>query len=56
MKAKKVKASITLEKEILERARIESEKCSRSLSQFVNVILKHYLQTRDRKNLFTDED
>ena len=56
MKAKKEKASITLEKAVLDKARIESEKYKRSLSQFTNVILKHYLASKDKARLFMKED
>ena len=56
MKAKKEKASITLEKNVLDRSRAESDKYKRSLSQFVNVILKHYLGSKDKSKLFEEEN
>ena len=56
MKPIKKSIGITVDKDVLERARSESEKCKRSLSQFVNVILKHYLGSKDKSKLFEEEN
>lgn len=44
MKPLKEKISITIDKDILEKARKEAEKDDRSLSQYINLILKSYLK------------
>jgi len=56
MKPIKKSIGITLDNDVLERARLEAEKCKRSLSQFTNVILKHYLASKDKARLFMKED
>ncbi len=56
MKPKKFKLTLTLEKCILDKAKKEAENCNRSLSQFVNVILKHYLSSKDKRELYERED
>ena len=44
MKPLKEKISITIDADILEKLKAEAEKDDRSLSQFINVILKKYLK------------
>ena len=46
MKALKEKISITIDSDLLEKARAEAEKDDRSLSQFINVALKEYLKNK----------
>ena len=43
MKPLKIKVSLTLDKETIEEIRILAENCDRSLSQYVNLVLKDYL-------------
>lgn len=48
MKPLKEKISITIDSDILERARYEAEKDDRSLSQFINIILKEHFKNTDK--------
>jgi uncharacterized protein (DUF4415 family) len=43
MKALKDRVSITLDSDLLEKARKEAEKDDRSLSQYINLALREYL-------------
>lgn len=43
MKALKEKISITIDRDILEKIKIEAENDDRSLSQYINLILKEHL-------------
>lgn len=50
MKPLKEKISITIDSDILEKAKAEAEKDDRSLSQYINLILKlHLNQIEDEK-------
>lgn len=49
MKPLKEKISITVDSDILEAIRAEAENDDRSLSQFINIVLKEHLQTHERK-------
>lgn len=44
MRPLKEKISITVDSDILEMARIEAEKDDRSLSQYINLILKEHIR------------
>ncbi|MBQ8322162.1 MAG: toxin-antitoxin system protein [Clostridia bacterium] len=48
MKPLKEQISITIDSDVLEKARAESERCDRSLSQFINIILKDYLNSDEK--------
>ena len=47
MKPLKEKISITIDGDILEKIKIEAEKDDRSLSQYINKILKEHLKAED---------
>lgn len=47
MKPLKEKISITIDQDVLEKARIEAEKDDRSLSQYINLILRDYLKKQE---------
>ena len=49
MKPLKEKISITVDQDILERARIEAEKDDRSLSQYINLIIRKHLRQLDEQ-------
>lgn len=50
MKPLKEKISITIDSDVLEKAKIEAEKDDRSLSQYINLVLKlHLNQTENEK-------
>ena len=49
MRPLKEKISITIDNDVLTKLRIEAEKDDRSLSQFINIILKDYLKNKDKK-------
>ncbi len=44
MRPLKEKISITIDKDVLEKAREEAEKDDRSLSQYINILLKEHLK------------
>lgn len=48
MKPLKQKVSITLDSDIIAKLKELSEECDRSLSQYINLILKEYLN-KDKK-------
>ncbi len=49
VKPLKEKISITIDGDILERLKDQAEKDDRSLSQYINLILKEYLKKNDNK-------
>ncbi|MBQ2876937.1 MAG: toxin-antitoxin system protein [Clostridia bacterium] len=49
MKPLKEKISITIDSDILLKLREKSEHYDRSLSQFINIILKDYLENSDER-------
>ncbi len=46
MKPLKEKISITIDSDILEKLRILAEKDDRSLSQYINIILRSHINTK----------
>lgn len=49
MKPLKEKISITIDGDVLEKVRLESEKDDRSLSQYINLVLKHHITEIEKK-------
>ena len=49
MKPLKEKISITIDGDILEKLREEAEYDDRSLSQYINIILKEHIRKNDKK-------
>ncbi len=49
MKPLKEKISITIDSDILEKAKYEAEKDDRSLSQYINLILKEHLKSTEEQ-------
>jgi hypothetical protein len=49
MKPLKEKISITIDGDLLEKVRLESEKDDRSLSQYINLVLKHHITKIEKK-------
>lgn len=49
MKPLKEKISITIDSDILEAAKREAEKDDRSLSQYINIVLREHLKGRQEK-------
>lgn len=47
MKPLKVKISITIDSDILEKAKVEAEKDDRSLSQYINILIKQHISSND---------
>lgn len=43
MKPLKEKISITIDSDLLERLRLEAEEDDRSLSQYINIVLKEHI-------------
>lgn len=50
MKPLKEKISITVDSDILEKVKLEAEKDDRSLSQYINLILKQHIARIEEKN------
>lgn len=48
MKPLKDKISITIDSDILEQIKKEAENDDRSLSQYINLVLKHHIQNLDK--------
>lgn len=46
MRPLKEKISITIDNDVLTRLKIEAEKDDRSLSQYINIILKEYVKEK----------
>lgn len=46
----KEKISITIDSDLLEALRTEAEKDERSLSQYINLILRQHIKKTDEKN------
>ena len=49
MKPLKVKVSLTLDEEIVEKLRIIAEEDDRALSSYINLILRDYLRSLEQK-------
>jgi len=49
MKPLKEKISITLDNDLLERLREEAEADDRSLSQYINIVLKKHLESLENR-------
>lgn len=49
MKPLKEKISITIDSDLLEKLRIFSEEDERSLSQYINMILKRHIEQKEQK-------
>ena len=47
MKLLKRKVSITLDDEIVERAKILADECDRSFSQYINKVLKEHISQKE---------
>ena len=47
MKPLKEKISITIDSDLLERIRMEAENDDRSLSQYINLVLKEHVKQMD---------
>lgn len=47
MKPLKEKISITIDSDLLERLRLEAEEDDRSLSQYINIVLKEHVKKMD---------
>lgn len=50
MKPLKEKISITIDSDILEQIKYEAEKDDRSLSQYINIVLKKHIKNIENKN------
>jgi len=48
MKPLKEKISITIDSDLLEKLRLEAEEDDRSLSQYINIILKEHIKTKEK--------
>lgn len=50
MKPLKEKISITVDSDILERLKLEAEKDDRSLSQYINLVLKQHIKALEARD------
>ena len=50
MKPLKEKISITIDKDLLEKVRVEAENDDRSLSQYINIVLKEHIKHKENNN------
>ncbi|MBQ3426032.1 MAG: ribbon-helix-helix protein, CopG family [Clostridia bacterium] len=51
MKPLKQKISITIDEDILEKVKDLAEECDRSLSQYINLVLKEHLNKSHKENI-----
>ena len=51
MKPLKEKISITIDSDVLEKIKIEAERDDRSLSQYINLILKKHIQNNEKSTV-----
>ncbi len=49
MRPLKEKISITLDGDLLDKLKIAAEKDDRSLSQYINVVLKEHIKNKEQK-------
>ena len=49
MRPLKEKISITIDSDILEKLKVKAEEDDRSLSQYINLVLKQHLSTNEQK-------
>ena len=49
MKPLKEKISITIDRDLLQKIREEAENDDRSLSQYINLILKNHIKTQEEE-------
>ena len=49
MKQIKKKVSITLDEDLIEKVKVLAEDCDRSFSQYINLIVKEYINTQENK-------
>jgi len=54
MKPLKEKISITVDSEVIDQIRAKADYYERSLSQFINIILKDYLRNGDNRRDIND--
>ena len=50
MKPLKEKISITIDSDLLEKIREEAENDDRSLSQYINIILKNHIKNQEKED------
>ena len=50
MKPLKEKISITIDSDVLEKLRQQADYDCRSLSQYINLILRRFLESQDKRN------
>lgn len=50
MKPLKEKISITIDNDILEKIKFQAEQDDRSLSQYINIVLKQHIKNIENKN------
>lgn len=48
MKPLKQKVSITLDEDVIKEIKIKAENCDRSLSQYINIILKDHINKKQQ--------
>ena len=49
MKPLKKKVSLTLDEDMVEKLKVLADECDRSLSQYINLVLKEYLKSQNLK-------
>lgn len=50
MKPLKEKISITIDGDVLEKLKIEADQDDRSLSQYINLVLKEHIKEKEQKD------
>ena len=56
MKPLKKSISITLDADIIEKTRLYAEESDRSLSQYINILLKKHIEVKENKQKNSDAE
>ncbi|MBQ3461762.1 MAG: ribbon-helix-helix protein, CopG family [Clostridia bacterium] len=48
MRPLKQKISITIDEDIIEKVKVLAEDCDRSVSQYINIVLKEHLKNQEK--------
>lgn len=56
MKPLKKSVSITLDADIIEKTRLLAEESDRSLSQYINILLKKHIEAKENRQKSSDDE
>lgn len=56
MKPLKIKVSITLDEDVVKKAKLLAEETDRSFSQYINILLKKHIEARENRQKSSDDE